>query len=249
MRRLLILTLAVLLLSACAGPEEAEEESPAEPASGEDRVLLTSDAPLADGRKLRLEAVGKQVDEYSYGVREVRVYDGEELVQTIPSREAIEIEWGPGGGGTASEYTSCWTSEETMEVLDLNFDGNADFGLFGWTANNTIPYYYWIWDAGAGAYQYAFTLQGVSADPEAKELKASFRLSATEYEMDYYRPDETGALYLDRVQIEHWEASGLANQETWVPRPEQRLAPGATDWSYHELVMTSREEDFHEDQP
>lgn len=299
MRRVLMFLLGLLMLSSCAAPAAKPEESfavpkadtPAEAAETEgtlseelpleDRVLLTLDAPLADGRALRLEAVGKPVDEYTYGVREVRVWDGEKLVQTILSREAIEIYWGPSDGGVVSEYTSCWTPEETMEVLDLNFDGNTDLGLFGWAANNTIPYYYWMWDAGTGKYQYAFTLQGVSADPEAKELRSSFRLSAPAYETDYYRPDETGALCLNRVLIENWEASGLADQETWVPRPEQRFAPGAPDWSYHdlllirreipiaevqedntvshyteiwelqngELTMTSRKEDFHENQP
>ena len=35
------------------------------------------------------------------------------------------------------DYTTYWSPEETMEVLDLNFDGNTDFGLFGWSPNNT----------------------------------------------------------------------------------------------------------------
>lgn len=177
MRRVLILLLALLLLSACAAPAEVAEEAPpapaepapVEPAPGdsvpnrtapEDDRSLTLEAPLADGRTLLLEAVGKQVDEYSFGVREVRVYDGEELIQTVQAREGIEHFWGDSDGGVVSEYTSCWSREESMEVLDLNFDGNTDFGLFGWPANNTIPYYYWMWDPEAGRYQYAFTQIG-----------------------------------------------------------------------------------------
>ncbi len=62
----------------------------------EDHVLLTLEAPLADGRTLTLEAVGKRLDEYSAGVREVRVYDGDALIQTILSREVIQAEWDEG---------------------------------------------------------------------------------------------------------------------------------------------------------
>ena len=57
-----------------------EEEVPVEKVPSEDHVLLTLEAPLADGRTLRLEAVGKRLDEYSAGVREVRVYDGDALM-------------------------------------------------------------------------------------------------------------------------------------------------------------------------
>lgn len=272
MRRVLMFLLALLALlalSACAAPAEVAEEAPpapaepapVEPAPGdsvpnrtapEDDRSLTLEAPLADGRTLLLEAVGKQVDEYSFGVREVRVYDGEELIQTVQAREGIEHFWGDSDGGVVSEYTSCWSREESMEVLDLNFDGNTDFGLFGWPANNTIPYYYWMWDPEAGRYQYAFTLQGVSADSEKQELKSTFRLSAVEYETDYYRPDETGALYLARTEVSNWEVSGLddrAARETWVPAPDQRLRPGAPDWSYHDLTLVRRElpvREFHD---
>ena len=248
MRRVLMFLLALLTLSACAVPAEVAEEAPpapadpapVEPAPGgsvpnrtapEDDRSLTLEAPLADGRTLLLEAVGKQVDESSFGVREVRVYDGEELIQTVQAREGIEHFWGDSDGGAVSEYTSCWSREESMEVLDLNFDGNTDFGLFGWPANNTIPYYYWMWDPEAGRYQYAFVLQGVSADSEKQELESTFRLSAVEYETDYYAPDETGALYLARTEVSNWEVSGLDDRpasETWVPAPDQRLRPGGS---------------------
>lgn len=138
-----------------------------------------------------------------------------------------------------------------MEVLDLNFDGNTDFGLFGWPANNTIPYYYWMWDPEAEQYQYAFVLQGVSVDSDKRELKASFRLSVAKQELDYYRPDETGALCLIRSEIDNWEVSGVDDRpatETWVPAPDQRLRPGARDWSY--LTLVRRElpiREFHDD--
>ena len=201
MRRLLILTLALLALSACAAPAEVtgqtpdpparetpeipEESAPEEPVperenpeETEDRVLLTLEAPLADGRALRLEAVGKVVDEYTCGVREVRVYDGEALTQTVQAREGNLAFWGDGDllpGESVSEYTSCWKPDGCMEAVDLNFDGNTDLGLFAFPANNTIPYYYWTWNTEAEQYQYAFTLQGAEAHPETGELTAEYK--------------------------------------------------------------------------
>ena len=216
MRRVLILLVVLLMLPACAAPAEVtEEESPAPPLQeapeeevpveavpSEDHVLLTLDAPLADGRTLTLEAVGKRVDEYSVGVREVRVYGGEELIQTVLSREAIGAEWDLGMTEEFYNYTECWSPEETLEALDLNFDGNTDFGLFGWTANNTIPYYCWMWDPETEQYQYAFTLQGAESRPETKELTAGYKdgPAGSRYVTEVYKPDKNGDLYLVRVE-------------------------------------------------
>ena len=224
MRRVLILLLALLMLPACAAPAEVteppapppqevpeepapaevsqEEKVPVEEVPSEDHVLLALDAPLADGRTLRLEAVGKRLDEYSAGVREVRVYDGDALIQTILSREVIEAEWDEGMPEAFYHYTECWSPEETMEVLDLNFDGNTDFGLFGWTANNTIPYYYWTWDPEAEQYQYAFTLQGAEVRPEAQEATAEYKSGSagSQWITEVYKPDKNGDLYLVRVE-------------------------------------------------
>jgi len=274
MRRTAVL-LIFFLLAACAAPagEDAPSEAPDEPLAEaptetlpeetpagtgetEDHVLLTLEAPLADGRTLTLEAFGKTLDEYTCGAREVRVYDGEDLLQTVSACEAIEDFWGYGDGVPAEEfcdYTECWSSEDCMDALDLNFDGNMDLGLFGWPANNTIPFYYWLWDTETERYQYAFTLQGASVAPDAKELVSTFRLSAAQYETDYFKPDENGNLYLDRVEAADWEISGLddrAAYETWLPYPGQRLTPGASNWSYDSLLLIRRElpiREFHED--
>ena len=259
MRRVLILLLALLTLSACAAPVETVEETPppqeapaapAEPAPADslpnraaDDCSLTLEAPLADGRTLLLEAVGKRVDEYNFGVREVRVYDGEELIQTVLSREAIETEWGPDMPEEFYGYTECWSVKESMTVLDLNFDGSTDFGLFGWTANNTIPYYYWIWDPETEQYQYAFTLQGAEVHPETKELTSGYKdgPAGSRYVTEVYRPDETGELLLDRVEVETWESTGDSGRpglEIWVPYEEAGpIRPGGPGLNL--------EEDFH----
>lgn len=212
MRQFAALFLLLLTLSACAAPAEVSEEEPPAPppqAAPEDPApeeetpsgdfpLLTLEAPLADGRTLTLEAVGKKTDQYSFGVREVRVYDGEELLQTVQAREATQAEWGEGMAEDFYYYTTCWSQEEAMEALDLNFDGSTDFGLFGWPANNTIPYYYWTWDPDAEQYQYAFVLQGVEVHPETEELTAEYKdgPAGALWVTERYQFDENGRLVL-----------------------------------------------------
>ena len=277
MRRVLILLLALLTLSACAAPVETVEETPppqeapaapAEPAPADslpnraaDDCSLTLEAPLADGRTLLLEAVGKRVDEYNFGVREVRVYDGEELIQTVLSREAIETEWGPDMPEEFYGYTECWSVKESMTVLDLNFDGSTDFGLFGWTANNTIPYYYWIWDPETEQYQYAFTLQGAEVHPETKELTSGYKdgPAGSQWITEVYKPDEDGALYLQRVErdtcdFEPEPPSYLDVQrgwahEIWVPlEGREPISPRDDSWSLEaDLSLTRREVPVYED--
>ncbi len=218
----------------------------------EDQVLKTLEAVLADGRTLRLEAVGKQTDEYSYGIREVRVWDGETLLQTVLSNDAIEIEWGSAADDVMNGYTSCWSPEDSMEVLDLNFDGNTDFGLFGWTPNNTIPYYYWTWDPNAGEYRYACTLQGAEANLETGELISEYKSgeAGAEYVHDYYRPDENGGLYLVRHEVSIHSGAG-SNQdaerpvlETWVPKEGVTIRPVV--WHDGDLILTRREVPVYE---
>lgn len=258
MRKVLSLLLVLLLCTACAQTPAAESlrepkggtaEEPKLVPETTDHVLLTLEAPLADGRTLTLEAVGRVLDEYSCGVREVRVYDSDALLQTVSVREVIEEVWSFGDGVLVEDfydYTKCWKPEGSMEALDLNFDGNTDFGLFGWPANNTIPYYYWIWDTDAEQYRYAFTLQGVEVHPETKEVSSEYKdgVDGIYYRRDYYRPDETGALCLVRQER---EVTGIPNLdydrgcalETWVPREGALIRPEEQDEA--DLVLIRRE--------
>ena len=267
MRRVLILLLALLLLSACAAPAETEEALPVPEApeaaapeeealedpgeETEDHVLLTLDAPLADGRTLRLEAFGRRADEY--GVREVRVYDGDALIQTVQAREGIVSE-----GVEDSDYTDCWSTEDCMDELDLNFDGDTDFGLFAGRCNNMIPYYYWTWDPEAGQYQFACILQGAEAHPESGETTAEYKSGSagSQWVTEYYWPDGNGSLYLHRVErlVRDFQPdSGYLDveregaREVWLPREGDFLRPWPAEWSIEaDLVLASREVPVYE---
>lgn len=271
MRRAVSLFLLFLFLSACAVPAEADpkpppQEVPAEDAleevpsdetgEAEDRVLLTLEAPLAGGRTLTLEAFGRVSGEYDCGVQEVRVYDGEDLLQTVQAREGNMAFWGGGDllpGETVSEYTSAVKPEGCMEVLDLNFDGNTDFGLFAFLPNNMPPYYYWMWDSELERYQYAFTLQGVEAHPGEGEISSEYKSGSAGSQRitEYYKPDGNGELYLDRVERETCDFEpergwldydrGWAH-ETWVP-PEagNSIRPDDSSWTIEaDLILVCR---------
>lgn len=260
MRRTASLFLLLLLLTACAAPPENTEapESPSlpqdtaptvpdKPDEPEDRVLLTLEAPLSDGRTLTLEAVGKPLDQGLAGVREVRVLDGETLLQTVSAYEAIEMEWGSAADDLIGKYTTCWSESDVMEALDLNFDGNTDFGLFGWVPNNTIPYYYWTWDPKAEEYRYACTLQGAEAHPETGIVSTENKAgqAGSEYVRCEYRPDEDGVLYMTRREIQIFSQT-VPNQdmnrpilETWLPREGVVIRPVV--WYDGDLILTRRE--------
>lgn len=264
MRRAVSLLLLLFFLSACAAPAEADPETPPQelsaddtPEETEDHVLLTLEAPLADGRTLTLEAFGRVLDEYDCGVREVRVYDGEDLLQTVSAREGNMAFWGDGDllpSETVSEYTSAVKPEGCMEAVDLNFDGNTDFGLFAFLPNNMPPYYYWIWDAELQQYHYAFTLQGVEAHPEEGEISSEYKSgqAGSQWITEYYKPDGNGALYLDRVERETCDFEPEAGwldydrgwaHEIWIP-PEGAapIRPGDPSWAIEaDLILVYRE--------
>ena len=143
-----------------------------------------------------------------------------------------------------------------MEALDLNFDGNTDFGLFGWTPNNTIPYYYWTWDPAAAEYRYACTLQGAEANPETGEVVSEYKSgeAGSQYVDDFYRPDEGGSLYMVRhevrifSQVDPRQDTERPVREIWVPRKGAVIRPVV--WYDGDLILTRREipvAEIHED--
>jgi|GEM_PF-7034958 len=184
------------LIATISAPATGEDRTVtvAVPAPFEDHVIVTRTA-RAGGREYLLEAVGKKGENGLWGVREVRVVDDAGgIVQTITAKDAIEQDGVSGSVDVG--YTEAPSPGEALSVLDVNFDGHDDLDLFGWLPNNTAPHYYWIWDEQAGQFRYAFTLQGVTLLPEAKELRAEYRDGAAHYYYDYYTIAADGTLTL-----------------------------------------------------
>lgn len=221
MKRLLIACALLGLLAACGAPEAARTSADApetdaealapvpeleiqpgpddiDPETG-DRVLLTVEATANDGRVLRLEGVGQPLTEpgaaVRYGLRTVRVYEWDALLQEIDAGEIA------GGAG----LTEAPTVEAALTVGDMNFDGADDFAVCLTSERVAPPYGYYLWSAEAGAYLYAFTLRGAAPDPETREIVASYSLDSQTDCQDRLRYAYDGTLELASRQTENWK--------------------------------------------
>ncbi len=232
----------ILLALPCAGcgqtapvhpgaPAVQVPQVPAVPAPGadagavsetEDHVLTTREATVDGGRTLTLETVWKkQADMDLWGVWEVRISEGDVLLQAIPIQEAIDA---GDMDGIGTGYTACWSAEEAMSVLDMNFDGSKDLDLVGWIpASNTVPHYHWMWDSGAEAFSFALCLQGASVDETA--VIATYQYENGVDYPDHYAPDETGALVLEGWDVMDWSGSGETPVVESYEMRDGRLAP------------------------
>lgn len=143
-------------------------------------VLHTESVVLGD-LALTLDGIGSKVNDYAWGIRAIEVRDGDTPLQTIEMTEAADD---PDGG--LDEYTSCPEPGWLFRTVDANFDGYDDIEVFGWVPNNTIPYFYWLWNPETQQYEYRFRLQGPTIDPSSRTLTAEYRESAAVYWRDTY---------------------------------------------------------------
>ena len=209
--------LTVLMLAGCgkgaviqANPVPVQEDIPPQSVTAQpennpddllsDRVLSSVTAHVDEDRILRLDAVGRMEPENngSCGVREVRVYENGQLLQTVFVQEATaRTVSGPLGEG----YTQSPTVEGAMTALDINSDGSDDLDLYGWSTNNMIPHHYWLWNSGVGEYLYAGTYQGAEPDPEHNQILAQYRVENGVYYTDHY---DTNFTLISR-EVENWD--------------------------------------------
>lgn len=218
MKRFIILCLSVLvLLSACATPkpEEVPETAASEPEQPVpeleiqpgpsdidpetgDRVLSAVNAAVSDGRTLRIEAVGQALTEpgssVRYGIREMRVYEDGEPLQTLVVSETA--------GGVVAQSP---TVENALTLRDMNFDGADDIDLYGDVTRSVDPHYYYLWNADAGAYVYAFTLRGVELDPDTRQIVSSYRRDDGLDCVERLQYGDGGALELVSRVTEDWK--------------------------------------------
>ena len=228
MKRLAILGMLLALLTACgaptvnnlpaeSAPPEAQSETevqepvpeleiqPAppdvDPETG-DRVLLSVNANVDGGRVLRLDAVGQALTEpgasVRYGVREIRVYDGEELLQTLSVSELPS-------GASVGAMTESPTVEDALTVRDMNFDGSEDIDLCGAAERNAPPHVYYLWSGDMGAYLYAFTLRGAVTNPQTREVLTTYRQDSAIECVDRYQYEDGWTLKLVSREARDWK--------------------------------------------
>lgn len=228
MKRLAILGILLATLTACGAPvvnnlpaesapptEEVEtarqepvpeleiQPSPPDvnPETG-DRALLSVNATVDGGRVLRLDAIGQALTEpgasVRYGVREIRVYDGEELLQTLSVDELPP-------DASVGPVTQSPTVEDALTVRDMNFDGSQDIDLYGTAERAAPPHIYYLWSGDMGAYLYAFTLRGADTDPETREVVTNYRQDSAVECTDRYGYEDGWTLKLVSREARDWK--------------------------------------------
>lgn len=186
------------------GPETDTSSNPTDSSSNpwenSDEVLKTMEMPFGNGRVLTLHVIGKKREDIQmYGVREICVYDGENLLQSILIQEAINID---GVNGIDEGYSECPSAEESAALKDINFDGYLDLEVYGWLPNNSIPYYYWCWNNDTQRFEYGFCLQLSEIDEENKQLITWYKEENGLYHTDRYRINDQNKLELVDRKIE-----------------------------------------------
>lgn len=212
MKKTVLYVLLVLLLCGCKAeksitatmPETKVPES-LEMETDEDVELKQLEAKMKNEDILTLSVQGKMdPNTQMCGVREIQVYRGEQLLQSVQMEEAIQRD---GVDGIAEGYTECISIEDAAELKDVNFDGNPDLEICGWCPNNAIPYYYWCWNPETERFEYAFSMQLREVDAENQQLVAWYKV-------------ENGLYYTDRYWINDSNQPELADREIEDVRPE-----------------------------
>lgn len=206
-RIFLLLLLLTVVLSGCGGQEGTpavtemkQTEIPTEAVNSEDTELNTLEVVLENGEVLTLSVLGKQAEVSDcWGIREIRVYRKEALIQTISMAEAIEKD---GVDGIDAGYTESFSIENAAKLRDVDFDGNPDLEVCGWCPNNAIPYYYWLWDPETEQFQYGFSLQLQEVDAENRQLIAWYKVENGLYYTDYLRVNNQREPELIKREIE-----------------------------------------------
>ena len=182
-------------------PTDNVPVSPSEPGNiSADRVLKFLEFTSENGDSFTLKVVGKRRSDIElYGVRELIVYQNAKEIQRVQVQEAIAAD---GVYGIEEGYSQCHSIEEAASLKDVNFDGYPDIEVWGWTPNNSIPYYYWCWNPETQQYEYAFCLQLTEIDVEKKLLIEWYKVENGVYQTNYYRVTEENGLELVKQMTE-----------------------------------------------
>ena len=225
-----------------------------EPAVAEDTVIHTLNLPLL-GTECRIDVIGKQREDMDYwGVRELKVYAGEELIQSILMQEAIDVD---GIDGSIDKgYTECPYPNLTAALRDVNFDGYPDIEVWGWSPNNSIPYYYWCWNPKTEQFEYAFTLQLTDVDEERRHLISYQKVGGGVYYTERYRVTKDNKLELaERMTEEYWTNTYESWREAYLhviaSFPDNMIDPygfrSNSDWTNPEKYIYLGIHDFTTD--
>ncbi len=157
-------------------------------------VLKSMEASLTDGQKVTISVLGKKDNQTGlYGVREIRIMNGDELIQSILIQKAIALE---GIIGIDTGYSESATLEEAAELIDINFDGCPDLQVCAQVTDKGTPYYYWCWNPDIHQFEYLYCLPLKAIDEENKQLITWQEVEEDLFFTYYYEVGEDNSLKL-----------------------------------------------------
>lgn len=168
-------------------------------AQSEETVIRSDAISLGDGTQLRLSMETEAETNGFSPIRQIEVYRGDALLQTI-RQDAL-----PDRAENYNEGIFVSTGQSgRMDIRDLNFDGYTDIGFpaLGEESEN-LPYHYFLWNPESGKYDYGFLLFGgdaLTVDSEQKLLIETAVVTPAPV-LRYYRY-ENGALLQVDVEAE-----------------------------------------------
>ena len=126
----------------------------------EPETALSASVRIGGDTQRKLVFVTDGTQEEYRSIREVQIYDGQTLVQTIDEKNVPE----------SAEYASDGLFINQAQAIglpdlrDVNFDGYVDLGILAVsTYPKNVPYHYFLWNPQTEHFEYGFTLFGASA--------------------------------------------------------------------------------------
>lgn len=207
-------------VAAVVTPEAIQEQEmppvgTMEPKEENGEYTLSYPVSVDANKALTLKLHGKKLpgDNRTYGIREIEVFDGDSLLQSIMIKDAIFAQWQQNDFGG---YTESYSENGELIRTDMNFDGSEDIGLIGWiTAGANIPYYYWLWNAEQQRFEYAFCLPNAETDAQARQIISGTRNGADSYYTNYYEYGADAKLQNVKRVIETTDENGATTVETY----------------------------------
>lgn len=120
----------------------------------------------------------------------IEILRGKSVLQTITEASVTP------DGHCPFEYFNANTALHGVLVYDIDFDGNADFGIPCNTTHND-GHAWFLYDAATRQYRFAFTLAGMPAvDPETRQITEEWRDDSVDVTYNVYEYDAQGRLAL-----------------------------------------------------
>lgn len=120
----------------------------------------------------------------------IEILHGKSVLQTITEASVTP------DGHCPFEYFNANTALHSVLVYDIDFDGNADFGIPCNTAHND-GHAWFLYDTATRQYRFAFTLAGMPAvDPETRQITEEWRDDSGDVTYNVYEYDAQGRLVL-----------------------------------------------------